>query len=37
MQESVVRSVVVLVLFAAGLGGARAQEWLLNASASRFY
>jgi outer membrane protein OmpA-like peptidoglycan-associated protein len=37
MQGVLIRALSVTALVAAGLGSARAQDWLLNASASHFY
>lgn len=37
MRSILIRTILLLAFVAAGLGSARAQEWLLNASASHFY
>lgn len=37
MRNIIVRACLVLALVCAGLGNARAQEWLLNSGASHFY
>jgi OOP family OmpA-OmpF porin len=37
MRQFVNRAIVLLAVAAGGLGNAQAQEWLLNAAASRFY
>lgn len=37
MRSILIRAFLLLAFVAAGLGSARAQDWLLNASASHFY
>jgi OmpA-OmpF porin, OOP family len=37
MRNGLTRACIMLALVVAGLGSARAQDWLLNAEASRFY
>ena len=37
MRHTLIRACVLLATVCAGLAGARAQDWLLNASASHFY